>query len=89
MTIKIISEGGFCPVQIEGTVDGLPFYFRARGSAWSLSIADTATGDPLDSGWYYTQSYSDLPFSAGWMTLAEARTFLEQAVLIWRTQNTF
>lgn len=30
--------GGACPVQAEGTVDGIPFYFRARGNGWSLSI---------------------------------------------------
>jgi hypothetical protein len=39
---------GFCPVQCEGTIDGLPFYFRARGSAWQFCVAATPAGDPLD-----------------------------------------
>ena len=37
---------GACPVQAEGTVDGLPFYFRARGGEWTLSVAATPAGEP-------------------------------------------
>lgn len=39
--IIIDSFGGNCPVQAEGTIDGKPFYFRARGSSWSMSIGGT------------------------------------------------
>ena len=39
---------GQCPVQAEGKINGLPFYFRSRGASWSLSIAATPDGDPLD-----------------------------------------
>ncbi len=41
MSLDIIYDsgpGGMCPVQAEGTVNGLRFYFRARGTTWSLSI---------------------------------------------------
>ena len=37
--------GGNCPVQAEGRIDGLPLYFRARSSHWSLGIG----GDPVAS----------------------------------------
>ncbi len=46
-----------CPVQCQGTIDGLPFYFRARGEHWTLDIAATPDGDavgvgmPLDGEW--------------------------------------
>lgn len=29
---------GVCPVQAEGTIDGEPFYFRARGARWHIEI---------------------------------------------------
>lgn len=39
---------GKFPVQAEGKIDGFPFYFRSRGGHWSLSIANTPDGDPLE-----------------------------------------
>lgn len=41
---------GFCPVQCDGWVDGLPFYFRARGEHWSINIAATPDGDAVGVG---------------------------------------
>jgi hypothetical protein len=38
---------GFCPVQGEGTVKGLPFYFRARADTWIFAVANTPDGDPV------------------------------------------
>lgn len=32
---------GACPVQIEGEVDGMRFYFRARHGEWSMGFATT------------------------------------------------
>ena len=31
-----------CPVQIEGSIDGLYLYFRARWDSWRLAIAQTS-----------------------------------------------
>lgn len=42
--------GTFCPVQAEGTIDGFRFYFRARGSRWSLSIAPPGPVHPANVG---------------------------------------
>lgn len=42
-----VDDFGQFPVQIEGTVDGHPFYFRARGSL-SICIAENPNDDPVD-----------------------------------------
>lgn len=66
--------GGNCPVQgwgtvpIPGFVDGrvLPWYFRARGKAWTLETEEEA-GIPSVGVWCaYGPSYT-----AGWMEEAE------------------
>ena len=36
--IVIESLGGLCPVQANGTIDGEPFYFRARHEHWRVEI---------------------------------------------------
>lgn len=36
-----IRGGGWCPVQAEGTVDGLFAYFRARGAGWTFTVTET------------------------------------------------
>ena len=61
--------GGNCPVQGEGWIGGLPFFFRARHDSWSISISKTPDGDPIDvrfgktPGWTRTRTWScaDLP----------------------------
>lgn len=76
-SIKIDMLGGCCPVQAEGTIDGKPFYFRARGASWSMSIGGSdIVGNP---DWYYKQAYGDDAFSAGYMTEEEAITFINQS----------
>lgn len=85
MRIVIDQIGGNCPVQAEGTVDGKEFYFRARGSRWSMSIggSDSAT----DPEWYYEETYGSGPYDAGWMTVDEARDFIDQAVRRYRDRE--
>ena len=75
--IKIDMLGGNCPVQAEGTIDGKPFYFRARSSSWSMSIGGSdVVGNPE---WYFQQAYGEDGYSAGWMTEEEALTFINQS----------
>ena len=79
--VTISSEGGNCPVQIEGTIDGIAYYFRARGSRWSVGIG----GEPVAAPeWRWEDSYGPDVFAAGWMTLSEARGFLFGALARWR-----
>ena len=79
------SIGGNCPVQGEGTIDGHPWYFRARGEYWTIDIIQDPNKDPLDvgdvdcPGWHDEGRYGDWP-SAGWMTDDEAWRFIEVAM---------
>lgn len=74
--IIIDSYGGNCPVQAEGTVNGKPFYFRARGEHWSMRIGGAdVIGDPE---WRHEQEYGPWP-EAGWMEWSEAEAFLRAA----------
>lgn len=72
---RIVIEwlGGNCPVQAEGTVAGLPFYFRARGQRWTLGIGHDPIGDPE---WHHEEPYGEEQFDAGWMDYGDARLFL-------------
>lgn len=71
--------GGNCPVQAEGTVRGKPFYFRARGDQWRMSIGGSdVVGEP---DWSYAEDYGDSPYAAGWMTEEEARAFIKIAAM--------
>lgn len=68
--------GGNCPVRAEGTINGKPFYFRARGDHWSLGIGGA---DPCeDAEWEHYAWYGSWP-DAGWMTAQEAEAFLRAA----------
>jgi hypothetical protein len=93
MAYEITSIGGNCPVQAEGMIDGMPFYFRARGEGWSFSVAATPDGDPVDvsigasEGFYYEEDYGDDAFAAGWMEESEARSFIEKAALLYENRE--
>lgn len=73
--LTLTSLGGFCPVQGDGTLDGHPFYFRARGEHWTFSVADEPGSDPVAvgsgyhgvPGWIKTSAYGSAPYEAGWM----------------------
>ena len=79
--IVIETYGGNCPVQADGTVNGKPFYFRARGQRWSMSIGgDDVIGKPE---WYHQEAYGDTEFAAGWMEWEEALTFLRKAAAMY------
>lgn len=86
--LKIDYFGGQCPVQAEGAIDDNPFYFRARGCSWSLTIvkpggdaiAQEAAGDDLILHvWGYYGEPDDI-YGAGWMSQEEAENYLNQAV---------
>jgi Protein of unknown function (DUF2384) len=38
--VTIKSAGGVAPTQVEGTVDGVPFYFRSRHGDWRIEIGE-------------------------------------------------
>ncbi|APR80929.1 Hypothetical protein A7982_06276 [Minicystis rosea] len=80
--------GGNCPVQGDGRVDEKPWYFRARGGAWSFEVAD----DPLcsDANWVSASGEPGVMFEedydgdAGWMDVDEAWRLVEEAITRYR-----
>lgn len=79
MNLVITMIGGQCPMQAEGTINGKPFYFRARGEHWSFSVGD---GDIHgDTDWYLSVRWSRDQFGAGWMTEAQARAIIAQCAI--------
>lgn len=84
--------GGVCPVQAEGTISGYPFYFRSRHARWSLHVASSPSGDPLDDdAWIVTEDYplkgeteETRRVSAGYATKAECIRFIERHAVTWK-----
>jgi hypothetical protein len=83
--------GGNCPVQAEGSVDGYPFYFRARGDRWCVEIASTKDNpDWFDSDenlWVWSEEWGDNPFAAGWMPETTALEMIAKGILLWRNRH--
>ena len=72
--------GGNCPVQAEGMVNGVPFYFRARGDSWTFSVGADPVGVScgLSEGFHHEEEYGDGPYDAGWMPVDEAEAFIRK-----------
>lgn len=76
--------GGNCPVQAEGTVDGVSLYFRARGNRWEIWIGDQKHLFALHPDiWSYRQPYRTWP-DAGWMPEIVARMYIAEGISRWR-----
>ena len=68
--------GGNCPVQAEGTFDGVAFYFRARGTSVTCDVGDWMWEGP-------TYEWPD----AGWISENLARAYIEQAYADYRRRE--
>lgn len=91
--LVIECEGGACPYQAYGRIDGYPCYFRSRGEAWSFRVR-MDKGEPIDpiewndgEQWTHVEQYGPWP-SAGYITKEEAHTFMEKAIQEFRNVNT-
>lgn len=79
-----------CPMQLEGTVDGFPAYFRARGEHYTFDIAlsggDAVSQSLSDSEGELSvyERWGDEPYAAGWMSEEEARALIAKHVAHWR-----
>ena len=79
---------GQCPVQADGMIDGLPFYFRARGDKWSFSVAPAGVDPVVHADWVHYADYDEKgPLAAGWMSHDEARDFIQEAAVLYRSQK--
>lgn len=87
LDVQIEGIYGMVPVQAEGVVNGHPFYFRSRGSRWSLTVAAAPGGSVWDTAaWRYEEGYGPWP-EAGYMPVEEARAKIAQALWRWSEQN--
>ena len=73
-----------CPVQIEGSIDGVPIYFRARGTRWSLGIGGDAVMAPA---WSIGGPYGRSKVAAGWMPHKVAWRLLRKGVRRWALEH--
>lgn len=83
MTVEVeINElGGNCPVQATGIIEGYGFYFRARGSRWSVEIYTGKLGP-----WEYGEDYGT-DYEAGWMDPKVAETMIYKAATIFHEKH--
>ena len=86
MIIDIIEPpSGRCPVQASGTIDGEPWYFRARGCGWSVSFGPWDKEIP----WYvhnavlYVHGRYGERAQAGYMPTEHAEACLKLAFDLW------
>lgn len=89
--------GGNCPVQATGWFTGADgneyaFYFRARGSSWSVDIGDgkdhlypDKQDDPKSLIAQEVDRSYGVQFEAGWMTRAEAGHIINGVYRSWLT----
>ncbi len=77
---------GSIPVQGEGEVDGFKWYFRARGSHWSIEIEDHfSSEDPKKLEPWETGAWYGVWPTAGYMPFSEAWGFIEGSIELWRS----
>ena len=75
--LRVDAIGGLCPVQADGTVDGVPFYFRSRGDRWQMAIGEKPVDVTLGwaDGWLREAEYGTWP-DAGYMPIEEAEEII-------------
>lgn len=72
---------GHCPVQAFGTVNGMPFYFRARFNSWVFAVAASKHADPVqvaigvEDGFCYERTYGH-GNDASFMSHVQARILI-------------
>src|ERR1700757_2923011 len=71
--IDIEFIGGNCPVQAEGTVNGIRFYFCARREVWRMNIG--GVDNLLSPQWSYSEECAE----AGWLNEEEAISFIRKS----------
>lgn len=90
LTAELDADLGYgnCPVQIEGTAMDRQYYFRARGTHFSLCVS--APGDTSEyaavNGTPILEGVIHDPFSAGWMPHTLAKALTVWALGVWQRE---
>lgn len=79
--------GGNCPVQAEGTVDSMAFYFRARGSRWTFTVAERQAAIFEAPTFHCEAPYGDGPYDAGWMPKHHAYAAIIEGIRLYRLER--
>lgn len=78
---------GHCPVQAEGTFDGVPFYFRARGTRVTVDVGgwkEMLSGNKyVSEEWSWDGPEYEWP-DAGWIRTETAMAFIHEAYEQWK-----
>lgn len=82
LNVTIDTIYGECPVQAEGMIDGLPFYFRARHASWRIEIGRLDD----ETFWVYSEPYGT-DSEAGWMPSSVARAFIVKSAALFEGQR--
>jgi len=82
--LVIDTSGGNCPLEIEGTIDGQPFYFRSRGKRWTIGIGGNDVVMAPD--WHIEAPFGTWP-DAGWMSEEQGLRIVEAACALWRVSQ--
>jgi hypothetical protein len=77
--------GTVAPVQAEGEIDRVPFYFRSRWDRWTFGVAsehqpDLVLVDSAQDGFFRSEKYRPSRFAASWMPLDEAKDIIERCI---------
>ena len=77
MDLKMEMTCEIAPVQIEGTINGKPFYFRSRYKRWTMTIVHENKNPVFpakesDVLFYREKEYGENPFDASSMPQEEA-----------------
>ncbi|MCQ1839091.1 hypothetical protein [Neorhizobium galegae] len=63
---------GYCPVQAEGEVDGLFFYFQAREAFWRFECGGSTSGSRGPRWWHEEEFPGETGLEAGYMSDEDA-----------------
>lgn len=90
---------GNVPVQADGEVDGLPWYFRARYNHWEFAVSKNPRYDPAavglrngPEGWFISRPWMAgydtqarlWPHYASWMPTRYAKKIIAICLAMWR-----
>jgi len=86
-TLKPYTIQGFCPRQVFSSDFGRVWYFRARGTHWSLQVGESLEEDHYDlpkGGCILGGTYGAFP-EAGFMSDAQVHACIEAGFLKWHS----